>query len=175
KIKMKTITIMLVLMINLTVTQAQTTDWIWAKQSTGLSNENFSGIDADTAGNVYAIGTTNGSQVGFACTSATTTATLDVMLVKYDQAGEVKWVRTTPIGTGTYQAFAVRIDPDGNPVITGNFNVATVTFGTTTLTRISTGDVFVVKYNPSGDVIWAKNFGGPGFTGGRHSIDAEGN
>ena len=49
------------------------------------------------------------------------------------------------------------VDLDGNVVITGQFS-GTANFGGATLTGTgSTGDVFVVKYDPDGEVLWAKS------------------
>jgi len=54
-------------------------------------------------------------------------------------------------------------DENGNTYITGNFNTATITFGSTTLTNNSSGaksDFFIVKYNISGNLVWAISAGG---------------
>lgn len=50
-------------------------------------------------------------------------------------------------------------DINGNIYTTGYFNES-ITFGNTTLTTQGFEDVFLVKYNSQGDVIWAISFGG---------------
>ena len=59
----------------------------------------------------------------------------------------------------------ISTDASGNVYITGYFKSPTITFGTTTLTNNSTAndaDIFVVKYDSAGTVIWAKSAGGTG-------------
>jgi len=59
---------------------------------------------------------------------------------------------------------SVTSDANGNVYATGFFADATLTFGATTLTNTSGSnnynDIFIVKYNLSGNVVWAKNAGG---------------
>lgn len=54
------------------------------------------------------------------------------------------------------------IGPDGNIVLFGDFNQSTITFGETTYTQTTPGfaDVYLVKYDPLGNVVWSKKFGG---------------
>ena len=81
-------------------------------------------------------------------------------------------------GTDYDYGTGISTDASGNVLITGYFDSPTITFGTTTLTNAGTGiaDIFVVKYDASGNVLWAKSAGG---TDGDHgygiSTDANGN
>lgn len=70
----------------------------------------------------------------------------------------------------------VAIDSMGNVVLTGSFQGA-VTFGATTLTSAdNNGDVFVLKLDPAGTVLWARGFSGNGFDQGTSvAIDAQDN
>jgi hypothetical protein len=53
-------------------------------------------------------------------------------------------------------------DAYGNVYVAGTFTSPTITFNTTTLTRISYGeDIFVVKYDNNGNLLWAKTAGAP--------------
>lgn len=68
-------------------------------------------------------------------------------------------------GGGSDKEFAVSTAPDpyGNVYVTGYFASPSITFGTKTITNTSTSgsfDIFLVKYNSNGNVIWAKGFGG---------------
>ena len=53
-------------------------------------------------------------------------------------------------------------DASGNVIVAGYFYSALITFGNTTLTNVDpgTGDIFIVKYDTYGNVIWAKRVGG---------------
>lgn len=57
---------------------------------------------------------------------------------------------------------AVATDNDGSVFLTGNFFSATLTFGSATLTNDSAGvpDMFLVKMDNSGNVLWATSAGG---------------
>ena len=57
---------------------------------------------------------------------------------------------------------AVCTDADGNVYITGTFQGSMITFGNYVLQNTTEGflDIFVVKYDPQGNVIWAVSDGG---------------
>lgn len=59
-------------------------------------------------------------------------------------------------GIGFDQGEAIAVDAAGNSYVTGLF-FETATFGPFTLTSAGSGDVFVVKYDPSGTVLWVSS------------------
>ena len=60
--------------------------------------------------------------------------------------------------------------------MTGNFTSLTATFGTTTLTNSGNYDFFIAKYDPNGNVLWAKSADGiEDETGWSVSCDISGN
>ncbi|GAB3171676.1 SBBP repeat-containing protein [Telluribacter humicola] len=69
----------------------------------------------------------------------------------------------------------IAVDQSSNTYVTGYFT-GTATFGSTTLTSNGTSDIFIVKYNNKGEVLWAHRAGGPLDDQG-HSIalDEQGN
>ena len=56
----------------------------------------------------------------------------------------------------------VAVDASGNEYIAGHFNGRTLNLGGILLTRIGVIDAFVAKRDPTGNVLWAKNYGGNG-------------
>ena len=66
------------------------------------------------------------------------------------------------------------VDAAGNQYLAGNFNGATLTLGGVTLTRIGPQDAFVAKRDSSGNVLWAKNFGGAGASVQGQALAADG-
>lgn len=62
-------------------------------------------------------------------------------------------------------AFGIVSDAVGNTYVTGNFS-GTATFGTFTLTSAGGTDLYLLKYDASGTIQWAKRGGGPGDDGG---------
>ena len=72
--------------------------------------------------------------------------------------------------------YGVATDVSGNVYVTGSFNSPTITFGSYILTKVGNQNFFLVKYDASGNVLWAKNWGASGFDVS-HSVttDASGN
>jgi len=60
-------------------------------------------------------------------------------------------------GVGSKQGNSTCTDASGNVYVTGTFQSTSVTFGAFTLTSASGGDMFIVKYDALGNVLWAKN------------------
>ena len=59
-------------------------------------------------------------------------------------------------GTGTDLGKSVSVDPDGNVYVAGDFTSPTLQFGQTTLVNTSFAtDIFLAKYDPNGNVLWA--------------------
>lgn len=119
--------------------------WEWANVSGGPNFDCANSIACDSNGNVYLFG-----ESGTSC---------NVFLTKYDSAGTVIWSKTIP-GAGYDLGASVTIDISNNICITGAFMSSTLSFDSITLTNVGSGDIFIAKYNPAGDVIWAKSAGG---------------
>ena len=67
-----------------------------------------------------------------------------------------EWAKNA-YGIGNVRTNCVTTDSVGNVYITGTFNSPTITFGTTILTNIGGQNVFLVKYDSLGNVLWAKS------------------
>ena len=81
-------------------------------------------------------------------------------------------------GTDSDYGYSCSTDASGNIFVTGYFYSPSITFGTTTLTNASAGnnDMFIVKYDSNGNVLWAKSAGGTSNDMGKScSTDANGN
>ncbi|MFI5218673.1 MAG: SBBP repeat-containing protein [Bacteroidia bacterium] len=61
-------------------------------------------------------------------------------------------------GTDADEAYSVAYDNSGNSYITGSFS-GTATFQTTMLTSAGGTDMFLAKYDPSGNLIWVQQAG----------------
>jgi hypothetical protein len=66
----------------------------------------------------------------------------------------LKWIN----GTGTERGYSVDTDTDGNTYVSGNTSSTTLTIGTETFTRTTTGTTaaYLSKMDTSGNVIWFK-------------------
>lgn len=61
------------------------------------------------------------------------------------------------------RGYSIASDTSGNIYVTGDFWSVSITFDTITLNSKGDTDIFIVKYNSSGKVIWAKSAGGNGY------------
>lgn len=63
---------------------------------------------------------------------------------------------------GNESVSAIAVDASGNSYITGSYTSSYINFGTFSLLNSFSGtsDIFLVKIDPAGVVVWAKTFGG---------------
>ncbi|MGZ3884460.1 MAG: SBBP repeat-containing protein [Bacteroidia bacterium] len=100
-------------------------------------------------------------------------------IARYDSNGNPLWLNkaTSSAGGGVPMGTSITMDASNNCIVGGNYS-KTLTIGSTTLANFgSTGtDIFIAKYDPSGSVIWATNFGSGGNDNLRDlATDAAGN
>jgi hypothetical protein len=112
-------------------------------------------IAVDDSQYVYITGYFSGSKTF--CSSLTATI-YDVFVVKQTKNGTCQWSAKGG-GSGSDYGWDIKVDGDGNVYVTGQFQ-GTATFGSYTLVSQGGSDGFVVKYNRTGTVQWAKRFGG---------------
>jgi hypothetical protein len=142
---------------------SQAPAFLWAKSATGSATDVGKSTATDASGNVFVLGTFMSSNIVFGSTTLINTDNTgnshDIFLVKYDPSGNVLWAKSAGDQYND-NATALTVDVSGHIIITGQFGNATITFGTTVLTNSGLGNIFLVKYDTSGNVIWAKNNGG---------------
>lgn len=134
--------------------------WAWAHQSQGSSYEDASAVAA-TNSDVYVTGYYANDTCVFGNDTLYNNGSTDFYLIRYDEFGTLVW-SVFAGGSGDEYGMDVDVDAGGNVVVTGNYSSASVTFGAFTLTNLSPGtpDMFVVKYDPNGNVLWAVSEGG---------------
>ncbi|CAN5610385.1 hypothetical protein BH11BAC1_BH11BAC1_02690 [soil metagenome] len=140
-------------------------NWSWAHSAgsgNGGDGEGFN-VATDASGNLYVTGFFSYS-ITFGTNTLNSAGGTAVFLAKYDSAGNVLWAKSAG-GGGSDRGNSVAADAFGNVYITGLFRSASITFGSTTLINAGNSDFFLTKYDSSGNVIWAKRAGGPGFDG----------
>jgi hypothetical protein len=119
----------------------------------------------DNSGNVYVLGTYDSATVSIGTFTLSNTVYPARMsfLTKISPSGTVLWA--VNVAEGNPNPTSLAIDGAGNLYATGAFNLTSITIGTTTLLRAGTtsNDVYIAKYDPMGNVIWAKRFGGTSF------------
>jgi hypothetical protein len=131
---------------------------LWAKSAGGTNKDAANGIAVDGSGNSSVAGEFQGSAT-FGSTMLNSTSTLpDMFIASYDASGNVLWAKHAG-GSSSDFGRNIGLDGSGNSYITGEFE-GSASFGSTTLTSSGGVDIFVAKYDASGNVLWAKRAGG---------------
>ncbi len=135
---------------------------LWIKQFGGTGSDAAYACDVDGAGNIFVSGYYSNSMTVDGATIVSNSGSQDVFLAKLDPDGNLLWIRDFG-GSDHDFVFDLALDQDGNAVITGNFK-GTVTIGSETYNSMidpeenePSYDIFVVKYDPNGTVLWSKH------------------
>ena len=179
---MKKIITLFVSILAIMVTNAQEVVFDWAKQNGGTGYNTGYAITNDASGNIYTTGYFSGIadfDPGPSTHNLTSFGSGDIFVSKNDASGNLIW--TKQLGGSDFEyGLHLVLDNSGNVYLTGSFR-GTVDFdpGTNTynLTALGTSDCFVTKLDPSGNFVWAKQFGGTGsnVTGSSLALDSSGN
>lgn len=147
----------------------------WINSAGGNFNDESFDVEVDAAGNIYSTGYTTSASVFGPSINLTTNGYSDVYVSKSSANGNFLWVKVFG-GLLADRGYDIEVDASGNIYVTGTFN-GTATFGSVTLTASSNSqDIFVLKLDNLGNVIWAKSEGGPeGDTGYGITFDNSGN
>jgi hypothetical protein len=138
----------------------------WAKQIGGAGEYSYGyGLATDASGNIYNTGTFSGTvdmDPGAGTQNATSAGINDVFINKLTSTGVFLWAKQIG-GAGDDYAFGIATDAGNAPYITGTFQ-DTVDFnpsvGTYTLSAGGDNDMFITKFDGSGNMLWATAYGG---------------
>lgn len=140
---------------------------IWATGDGGQDIDEPLAIAVDAAGNSYIVGQYYSATFTAGDSTITNGGIFEeAFIVRYDATGNATWVRGAG-GPEWEVAEGVATDADGNAIMTGYFGGPSIAFGSNTLinTTAGEGDIFTVKYDPAGNVLWARGDGGSGDEG----------
>ncbi|MBL0050130.1 MAG: SBBP repeat-containing protein [Bacteroidetes bacterium] len=140
-------------------TFAQAPNWQWAKSAGGIGYDYGQSIAVDINGNSYVTGNFSSPTITFGATTLNNAGLKDMYVVKYDSSGNVVWAKSAG-GIDEDFGYSISVDINGNSYITGWFRSPTITFGPTTLTNAGNDDIYIVKYDTNGNVVWANSAGG---------------
>jgi hypothetical protein len=135
-------------------------DVIWSKSAGGGGFVYVNGIKTDGYGNTYIAGYFSSDTIILGNYTLTrTSGPGNSFIAKYDSSGTMLWAKSAK---GRYN-YISNISVDGNDYVyaTGSFYDSVVVFDHDTLRSYGANlNLFITKYNSSGDVIWAKTTGG---------------
>jgi hypothetical protein len=144
---------------------------LWATRMGGPNNDQVTGLAVDAGGHALVTGFFNGTAY-FDSTNLAAAFSHETFVAKYNPNGTLAWVVRCG-GNGPAAWGGVAADAAGNVLVTGSLNGAG-TFGQTNFNGAGAYDAFVTKLTPDGAFVWARAFGGRGYTYGR-AIAAEAN
>ncbi|MBL0048976.1 MAG: hypothetical protein IPP32_12865 [Bacteroidetes bacterium] len=111
------------------------------------------GTATDSRHNVYYVGCISGGSVAFSGTTVTTGNQKNGFIAKSDSLGSLVWVRTIYGHYFDNTIYGISIDKDDRIYVVGTFN-ATINFGNgITLTNSANTEIFVARYNVSGNTV----------------------
>ncbi|TET35004.1 MAG: hypothetical protein E3J72_12780 [Planctomycetota bacterium] len=138
----------------------------WAKSAGGAGG----GID-DHGRSIYALPDGSAIVTGYFKRTATfgagegnetvlsSAGACDIFIAKYNPDGTLAWAKSAG-GVHSDKGYSISALSDGSAVVTGSFwGTATFGAGEGKETVLSSGSVFIAKYNANGTLAWAKSAG----------------
>lgn len=139
---------------------------LWTKKANGPGNSTLNGIwfpigiNTDSFGNVFVCGVFTNGDISFDTDTAHLAGFLTSFIAKFDSLGNTLWVRTGGDNLASINEVSLATDSIGNAIIVGDFTGDSIMFGSNVIHSVwGTTDIFLVKYDPAGNVIWAKGIG----------------
>ncbi|MCC6186580.1 MAG: T9SS type A sorting domain-containing protein, partial [Chitinophagaceae bacterium] len=140
-------------------------NFLWANGLGGPGTDGARGVVCDNNDNVFVTGNF-GDTVDFDLTVdeaiLRSKGKSDIFLLKLNAGGNCKWVKQMG-GAQSDSATAIALDANKNIIITGNFG-DTADFdpdvSEALLYSKGVGDVYIAKYDPDGNYIWANSMQG---------------
>jgi hypothetical protein len=136
---------------------------LWATSAGSAASDAPTDLAFDGDGGVVLTGSFSGQSIQFGSTvlQNVNAEYSDAFLVRYDANGNVLWARSAGSVLAD-RGRGVATDAAGNVLLAGYFQGATLHIGTSELDNAgaNTSDVFLAKYDPEGNLLWALNAGG---------------
>jgi hypothetical protein len=149
----------------------------WARGIGGSDDDRARAITVDPQGNCFVTGSSRSTNFvigGVYLTNSFPHGNSAIFTAKFDGLGNLLWARGANKGT-SQSGSGIAVDGFGNCFVTGSFN-GTNTFAGTNLISRGNSDVLLLKYNPSGDLLWSTQAGGSGLDAGAAVVaDVSGN
>jgi PKD domain/Beta-propeller repeat len=131
--------------------------WGWAVSGGGASPDYVYDIALDGDGNIILTGDFEGTAT-FGTETVTSLGDVDVFIAKLDRDGVWMWARSGG-SPSIERGYDIAVDSTNNVYVAGVFLVA-ITFENITLSCQGNWDVYVVKFDGNGDMLWLVGGGG---------------
>jgi len=148
-------------------------DHVWSRGFGNAFNDVAGGLTVDPAGNITMVGSFDKSISFGDGDSHSSLGEADAFVARFTTAGALVWARSYGADREDI-AYGVAADAAGNTITTGWFQ-GSVDFGTGPLVSKGNKDVFALKLDAGGAVVWAKRWGDRDHDQGRAvAVDAHG-
>ena len=132
---------------------------LWAQSNGGTGIDFGNEIKSDGNGFIYLTGNFASPSITFGSTTLTAFGTSKSFTVKYDLNGNAVWAKGTDY-TSYDQARSIAIDGNGNVFSAGTYYDYSVIIGSDTFPNQGNKDIYLSKYDQSGNFLWAISAGG---------------
>jgi len=136
----------------------------WSERYGNAENDNVAGVATDPNGNVYIVGKLSGTvDMG---TQLTSSGQTDLYVASFKPDGTPRWARRFGEAATSETALAVVADSAGQVYVTGQA-FGGIVFGSSAEPGQGQTDVFLLALKQStGDHVWSRLLGSPGFDSG---------
>jgi hypothetical protein len=135
----------------------------WARKLGGTGNEDGGAIGVFANGDFIVTGTYN-VDITLGTDYYVSSGNNDLFVVKFNNDGTQAWSLSTGTGLNTISVSDLKINSNGDFYLGGEFS-GNADFDAVTLTSNGEKDAFLVKFDSTGALIFANNFGGTGNDG----------
>lgn len=139
---------------------------VWATYYGGTGatySEAGLGIAIESSNNILICGSTSAPNIPMPGTNQTFGGSMDAFVARFSAAGNLMW--GTYLGGSAFdRANDIGVDNAGNIFVTGetksaNFPVLSAVYSTLNNSSLY-NDIFIIKYNSSGSIVWSTYYGG---------------
>jgi len=148
----------------------------WLRTAGSGKFDSAEGLAIDSLGNVYILGYYGEQYVSSTINDSiyfnsnvylpSVGGTADAFLAKYDSLGTIQWAKAFASPSTGERGTGIAIDDSNYLYVTGWFGegggFTTAMFDTIALTSYNDADVFIAKFNTSGQIIWGRSGKGTG-------------
>lgn len=142
----------------------QTPSFRWVQTLGGSASSRLDFLEVDGDGNRYAVGTFRGHFSSGSESLESVGNLANVFIAKTSPSGDTLWLRKV-VPHDDFSVQDVVVDAHGGLVMTGYFESLAI-FDPTVLNSRGAGDIFLVRYDPAGNLAWARQAGGTALDAG---------
>ncbi len=141
----------------LIINYSSTGNVIWAITGKANAGAAIAAVSTNAVGEIYVTGS-YADTLTFGTLSVKTNYIFNTFIAKFDQAGNILWMKSCNPTENQNAGSAIAVDRAGNIIVTGYYSDS-ISFGQFHLPGISYAynNAFVVKFDSNGNILWANS------------------